>query len=101
MDRDAIVKEIKANLDFDFYGNTEGAYIIKGDGNIALAYRYSDDIEQIDVDGENLFVSYLEGSMRFLLSFVSNDVRMIAFERDCDGKIRFYDFKRFKSKFLS
>ena len=94
-------EEIKQGLNYSFYALTDGCYIIRDDDNMVVCYRYQDDLKQIDLEGENLHIVYLEGSMEILLGFCSDDVKLMSFNRNGEEKIRTYDFQRLKRRVLN
>lgn len=88
------------DIDFKFYAETAGCYIIKGERGIVVAYRWSDNPNNIDLAGNNLHIAWLEGEMSWLLQFCVDGIETISFERKGQKRIRMYNFKRLKSKVL-
>lgn len=96
-----INKAIKLSLDYGYFINTEGCYVISDCDNVVVCHRCDiSDPDTVDLDGEDLHIKYLEGDMALLLNWVTDAVRHIIFERNDTGDLRYYDFEKVKKRVL-
>lgn len=84
-------------IDIEYFFNTPDCFVISDGINQAVGYICnSDEVDRIDSSGDSIYVSYLQGDMSLLLSFIPEGVLYVIFERDGNGKIKRYDVERFR-----
>lgn len=92
-----INRSIRATLDYNYYINTLGCYVVSDCENLVVAHKCNvSDPDTVDLDGEDLHIKYLEGDMSTLLSWCQDNVRYIVFERNDSGNLKYYDFEKIK-----
>ena len=94
------LQEFLEDLDLMFYALTDGCYVLSDEmNNFVVGYRCDASAPNvIDMDGQDLYIKYLQGDMKILISFASG-IRNIVFDRlETPGKYKIVNFDKIKSK---
>jgi len=89
-------EEMIDSLDMKYYALTDGCYIISDEfNNLVLCHRCDKDNPMIiDLDGEDLYIKYMQGNISYLTGFATG-VRYVLFERlNNIDKLKCYKFSR-------